>query len=313
MSELVHKAPAISSMDDLARMADMFAKSGLFKDSRDVAQAGVRILAGVEAGFGAFASMTGVHIIQGKPAIGANLMAQAIKRSGRYNYKVAEHSDDVCRIEFYERWDGKWEKSGESSFSIDDAKKANLLNNPTWKNYPRNMLFSRAISNGIKWFCPDVLGMTAYTPEELGENVNEDGEIIATVQPVVGSKPQQDADVSKTLEAKIETPQNANKTISKQAANRLLEKLTGMGFKTDEINGMAGKSLFELTPNEATEMFHEAEARVKETPWKYWSEDAALEYGKQFFKSGSELMTAWEEHKGDLKGWYDHLEAKQTN
>jgi hypothetical protein len=29
------------------------------------------------------------------------------------------------------------------------------------------MLFARAMSNGVKWFCPDALGLTTYTPEEL--------------------------------------------------------------------------------------------------------------------------------------------------
>ena len=124
-------APAIQSMDDLARMAEMFAKSGYFKDSKDAAQAGVRILCGLESGFGAFAAMTGVHVIQGKPTFGANLMAVAIKRSGRYNYRVAEHSDKLCRIEFFELWGGKWEPAGESSFSIEDAQRAGLMNNPT--------------------------------------------------------------------------------------------------------------------------------------------------------------------------------------
>jgi hypothetical protein len=74
----LQQAPTIQSMDDLARMAEMFAKSGYFKDSKDAAQAGVRILCGIESGFGAFAAMTGVHVIQGKPTFGANLMAVAI-------------------------------------------------------------------------------------------------------------------------------------------------------------------------------------------------------------------------------------------
>lgn len=33
------------------------------------------------------------------------------------------------------------------------------------------MLFARAISNGVKWFCPDVFEMPVYTPEELGSTI----------------------------------------------------------------------------------------------------------------------------------------------
>jgi hypothetical protein len=35
------------------------------------------------------------------------------------------------------------------------------------------------MSNGVRWFTPDVfLGSTVYTPEELGADVNEDGDLI---------------------------------------------------------------------------------------------------------------------------------------
>ena len=40
------------------------------------------------------------------------------------------------------------------------------------------MLFARCISNGIKWFCPDVFSGSVYTPEELGATVNEEGDVI---------------------------------------------------------------------------------------------------------------------------------------
>jgi len=44
------------------------------------------------------------------------------------------------------------------------------------------MLFARAISNGIKWFCPDVLGgVTAYVPEEFGAVVDDNNMIVDAV------------------------------------------------------------------------------------------------------------------------------------
>lgn len=162
----------IRSMDDAERAAKAMATSGYFQDAHQAAQAVVKILAGQEMGFGPFASMTGVYIIQGRPSIGANLMAAAVKKSGRYNYRVVEMTEKVCTIDFYE---GK-EKIGTSTFTADDAKKAATKN---MDKFPRNMLFARAISNGIKWFCPDVFnGSPVYTPEELGAAVNEEGEVI---------------------------------------------------------------------------------------------------------------------------------------
>jgi hypothetical protein len=162
----------LSSLDEIERAASSLAKSGYFIDARDVAQCVTKILAGRELGFGPFASMTGIHIIQGRPAIGANLMAAAVKGSGRYNYRVTEMSDKTCSIKFYEHG----EEIGISTFTMEDAKKAQTKN---LDKFPRNMLFARAMSNGVRWFCPDVFsGSPVYTPEELGAEVDGDGNVI---------------------------------------------------------------------------------------------------------------------------------------
>jgi len=172
----IQKSPnVLQSFDDVERAARAMAASKFFPDSKEAAQAIVKVLAGRELGFGAFASMTGVSVIQGKPVVGANLTAAAIKQTGKYNYRVTEHTDQKCSIDFYELQT----KVGTSTFTMDDAKAAGLTNKDNWKKYPRNMLFARAISNGQKWFAPDVYnGVTVYTPDELGANVDEDGNII---------------------------------------------------------------------------------------------------------------------------------------
>ena len=178
----------VRNMDDVVRSAKALAASGYFQDAASAQQAAVKVMAGFEMGFGPFASMTGIHIIKGKPAIGSNLIAAAIKRHPMYQYKVTSHTEKECTIQFFEKWGGRYEVVGNSSFTIADAAKAGLSTNPkneTWKKYPKNMLFSRAISNGAKWYCPDVFGGSpTYTPEELGAEVDEDenvitGEIIA--------------------------------------------------------------------------------------------------------------------------------------
>lgn len=156
-------------------IAAAFVKSGYFQDTRDASQAIVKILAGREFGFGAFSSMTGVHIIQGRPSLGANLMAAAVKRSGRYDYRVREMTDTRCSIEFFQREGGKLESIGTSTFGLDDARKAQTKN---LDKFPRNMLFARAISNGVRWYTPDVFGTAVYTPEELGADVTENGDVI---------------------------------------------------------------------------------------------------------------------------------------
>lgn len=169
--------PLVTTYDEVERAAKAMAASGFFQDTRQAAQAIVKIMAGAELGVGAFASMVGVNIIQGKPAFSANLMASAVKRSGRYNYRVTEMTDKVCSIEYLELFSGKWVVSGVSSFTIEDARKAGTKN---LDKFARNMLFARAMSNGVRWYCPDVMnGAVAYTPEELGAEVDEEGNVVA--------------------------------------------------------------------------------------------------------------------------------------
>ena len=159
----------VSSVDDLARLARVFAASGLFgragNQETQVAECAIRLMAGMEAGFSPFASATGVHIINGRPAFSANLLAQSVRRHPDYDYRVLEKTAQLCRIRFLSRG----EVLGEELFTIEMAERAGLLKNPTWRSYPEAMLFSRALTAGMRTHCPDALGgHPAYTPEELG-------------------------------------------------------------------------------------------------------------------------------------------------
>lgn len=153
-------------MAEVQTISNTFYESGLFVDTKSAAQAMVRILAGQEIGIPPFAAMSGIHIIQGKPTIGAGLIASRVKGSGKYDYVVKEQNDKVCSIDFFQG--GK--AIGNSAFTIEDAKKAGTKN---LDKFPKNMLFARAISNGVKWFCPDVFSGPVYVPEEM-QNITED-------------------------------------------------------------------------------------------------------------------------------------------
>ena len=72
-----------------------FAESGMFPDIKSAAQAIVKIQAGQEIGIPPFAAMSGIHIIQGKPTIGAGVMASCVKGSGKYDYRVIEATEKI--------------------------------------------------------------------------------------------------------------------------------------------------------------------------------------------------------------------------
>jgi hypothetical protein len=156
----------VKSATDALTIGETFFKSGMFSDIKSAQQAVVKIMAGAEMGISPFAAMSGIHIIQGKPTIGAGLMAARVKGFGKYDYKVLEHSDKICSIEYFQGANSL----GVSTFTIDDAKKAGTKN---IDRFPKNMLFARAMSNGVKWYTPDIYENPVYVPEEM-EQVTED-------------------------------------------------------------------------------------------------------------------------------------------
>lgn len=151
---------SVITASEIMSIGKAFYESGMFTDIKSAAQAVVKIQAGAEMGIPPFAAMSGIHIIQGKPTVGAGLMAANVKGSGKYDYRVVESTEKVCSIDFFQ---GK-EKLGTSTFTEADAKKAGTKN---LDKFPKNMLFARAMSNGVKWYCPDVFSGPVYVPEEM--------------------------------------------------------------------------------------------------------------------------------------------------
>lgn len=166
----------LRTMDDLARFAKAAAQSGYFQDAQQAAQALVKIAYGAELGLGPVAALSGVHIVKGNPTLSATTVASLIKRSGRYTFRLREHTTTLCTIAFFE---GD-EHLGDSTFTLDDAKAAGLLSNPMWRKYARNMLWARALTNGARWHCSDVFHGPVYTPDEVAEGAPELIEATAT-------------------------------------------------------------------------------------------------------------------------------------
>lgn len=193
-------------LDTIQEAAKLLALSNYFDGKGNtpqaVAQIATKILAGREMGFGPFASVNGIHIIQGRPSVGANLLASAVKSSGRYDYRVREMTNDVCRIEFFEREGDKKESIGQSSFTKEDAVKAGTQN---LVKFARNMLFARALSNGVRWFCPDVFcGNAVYVPEELGAEVDGEGNVVDVTPRYV--EPTTPSGHPEIIEGKVDNP-----------------------------------------------------------------------------------------------------------
>ncbi len=188
-----HEEAPQMSWQEIQSIGQVMFQSGLFKDLQNQAQAIVKVIAGREYGMEPFSALQNVHLIQGKPTLAANAMAMAVKKSGKYDYRVLEMTDKACEIEFFEAA----RSIGKSRFDLEDAKRAQTQN---LQKFARNMMFARCISNGVRWYCPDVFSTAVYTPEEVGAVVDGDGAIINTVSGTCLTPTQEEIDASFELE-----------------------------------------------------------------------------------------------------------------
>jgi len=146
-----------SELQGTMNLGKIFADSGMFKDIKTQAQAVVKIIAGKELGISPIEAMNSFFFVNEKIAMPSKIMAALVKKSGKYDYAIKKLDETECTMVFSRTVDGKQETIGESTFTFKDAAKAGLVNKEVWKSYPKNMLYARALTNGIRWFCPDVV------------------------------------------------------------------------------------------------------------------------------------------------------------
>jgi hypothetical protein len=181
--------PSNGEWQQIIDIASRAFKSGLLPVGiKSPEAASIIALKAWELGLPPMMAFSHIHIINGKPTLSAELMQSlARKNLPGLQISILETTDlkasvRLCRPE-------KNSQPVTFSFNIEDAKKAGLLTKDVWKNYPKAMLFSRCISAALRMVCPDALMGVSYTPEELGSEVNEGGNVIETTHRPVDTVP----------------------------------------------------------------------------------------------------------------------------
>ena len=176
MSETTELTKVSNELSEVWHLGKLLSSSGFFADATKAAQAAVKVLAGQELGIPPVAAMMGINIIKGKVALSGNLIASRIRAHG-YDFRVKRLDSTGCVLVFLGKpgTNGKRAELGESPFTESEAKTAGVYSD-MYRKFPRNMYFNRAVSNGAKWYTPEVsAGMPMYVPEELGVEVDGDG------------------------------------------------------------------------------------------------------------------------------------------
>jgi hypothetical protein len=148
------------------KLAQVLSASGMFKAFRGPESTFVAILAGHDMGLTPLTALRGIHVIEGKPTISADLMASIILASGKAKFfrcVLAESNAQKATYETHREGDPEPVRH---VFTMDDAKAAELAGKGMWKKYPRNMLRARCISELARMVYPDLLA-GVYTAEEL--------------------------------------------------------------------------------------------------------------------------------------------------
>lgn len=172
--------PPVLSLAEVKTMAQAVAASHLFKGIDSAESAFTLMLLCQAEGLHPIQAMRRYHIVDGQPSMKADaILAEFLARGGTVDWH--QYDDEACDATFTGkttirvRWD------------MERARKADLTGKVNWKRYPRQMLRSRAVSEGVRVADPAVV-VGIYTPEEI-EDLRPDA--TATVRPVYTPPPAQ--------------------------------------------------------------------------------------------------------------------------
>jgi len=187
-------------VDQVERMAMAVAKSGMFGvKTADQAMA-LMLIAQAEGMHPAIAARD-YHIINGRPTLKADAMLARFQTVGG-KVEWREYTDTRVVGTFSHPRGG----SVTIEWTVEMGRKAGLLGNQTWAKYPRQMLRSRCISEGIRTVFPGVVVGT-YSEEE-GQDMAPQTVVrdMGAVEEVAPPPPQAEVDVDaliKTIKSAV--------------------------------------------------------------------------------------------------------------
>ena len=190
-----------------------------------------------------WAAMQQIIVQQGRTSMTSSLMQSLVLRSG-WNLYVRSSSNEGATVRAERPGIGVdgcgW---ADVSFTLEQALTAGLLtknpqsgklqarsqngNKLPWELYTEDMFVSKAIARGARRYFADVLMGMLYTPDEVGVEIDEDG------QPV------------KAGSVTVEVPDNLRKYALKIAAaetspqlRSIYNELVDLGLDLDEVDGI---------------------------------------------------------------------------
>lgn len=120
---------------------------------------------GAAYGWNPLESCQRFHVVKGNVVMKADVMVGIAKGHPACKYFVC--TETTTQAATYETLRAGSPKAESVTFTMEDARRAGVLSNGTWKKYPAQMLRARASSALVRMVYPDVIA-GIYTADEMG-------------------------------------------------------------------------------------------------------------------------------------------------
>lgn len=166
------------TVSDIEKMAISVAKSGLFGIRTPDQAMSLMLIAQAEGLHPAIAARD-YHIIQGRPSLKSDaLLARFQANGGKVEW--TEYTDQAVTAKVSHPQGG----TVEIRWSYQMAERAGLTKNATWRQYPRQMLRARVISEGVRAVFPGV-AVGVYTSEEVQDMTISSSSTVVAAEPQI--------------------------------------------------------------------------------------------------------------------------------
>lgn len=161
------KAIVPQTMDEVARFAKMVLGSGMApRDKTNPQQIAIAVMQGMEVGLTPLQAINDIAVINNRPTIWGDALIALVRRHGHQVQETIEGDGDKAVAKCVVMRADTGEKI-ERTFSVDDAKKANLWGKSgPWTSYPKRMLQMRARGWAIRDGCADSMKGLRVAEEE---------------------------------------------------------------------------------------------------------------------------------------------------
>lgn len=143
----------------------MFA-SGLFKDITSISRIVAKVLVGHQMGLNVVQSVNGINVIDNRISMDSHTVREKCLEAG-YDIKTIKSTDKECEL----KWFKDDAELGTTRFTWEDAERAGLTVKRNWQQWPGDMLYARATTQGARRFAIKAFGGQAvYDRDELGND-----------------------------------------------------------------------------------------------------------------------------------------------